>query len=90
MDRITSMAQQVGKRIVEIAGAAAEQSAKLAQIRENVERVTTLGQCNALEARQSAEACGDVSQLAGALDRLVEQFGLRSGSSGERSVARAA
>ncbi len=83
LERITEMARRAGEMIVQIAAAAAEQTASMGMIRENVERMARVEETTAGEARQSAESCSELSQLATKLDALVGEFQLREGGNAE-------
>jgi len=77
LSRITGMAREAGEKIVQIAAAATEQASSMAHIRENVDRMAKLGQSTATEARSTAEACEELSNLAATLYALIGQFHLR-------------
>lgn len=93
LHQIIRMADQVGNMITQIAAAANEQAVTALQVNNNVDQIAELVKESASGAQHSAEACGDLSNLAQRLQGLVAQFrldGQGSTPSFERKMPRPA
>jgi methyl-accepting chemotaxis protein len=76
LQEIIRAAEQVDDMITHIATAATEQSSATQQVNANMEQIAKLVQESSMGAQQSAKACGDLSDLALDLQRLVGRFKL--------------
>ncbi|MGE5111586.1 MAG: methyl-accepting chemotaxis protein [Acidobacteriaceae bacterium] len=76
LQEIIRASEQVDDMITHIATAATEQSSATQQVNANMEQIAKLVQESSMGAQQSAKACGDLSDLALDLQRLVGRFKL--------------
>ena len=76
LNEIIQASEQVNDMITHIATAATQQSAATQQVTANMDQISNLVQEASVGAEQSAKACGDLSDLALDLQRLVGRFKL--------------
>lgn len=76
LNEIIQKSEQVNDMITHIAAAATQQSAATQQVTANMDQIASLVQEASVGAEQSAKACGDLSDLALDLQRLVGRFKL--------------
>jgi methyl-accepting chemotaxis protein len=76
LKQIIHMSEEVGSMITHIATAATEQAGATVEINRNMEQITQLVKESATAAQQSAKACQDLSELAMALQNMVDSFKL--------------
>jgi len=88
LKEIIHMSEQVGEMITHIASAAAEQSSASEEVSINMGQITRLVRESAEGAKQSAQACQDLSGLALDLQKMVGNFKVHG--EGERSSRPAA
>ena len=73
------MSERVGEMITHIASAATEQSSASEAVNRNMEQIANLSRESAEGAKQSAQACQDLSGLALDLQKMVSSFKVDSG-----------
>jgi methyl-accepting chemotaxis protein len=71
---IIQMSEQVGGMVAQIATAASQQQSATDQINSSVSRISSITQQSSANADQTAGACGNLSELASELHRLVGEF----------------
>jgi len=74
LKQIIHMSEQVGEMITHIATAATEQSSASEEVNNNMEQIAKLVRESADGAKQSAQACTDLSGLALDLQKMVGNF----------------
>src|SRR6266700_4127714 len=75
---IIHTAEQVGEMVTHIATAGTQQSATSEHVKERMQQIAVLVNQTATEARNSAQACQGLSELAVDLQKMVANFQLRS------------
>jgi methyl-accepting chemotaxis protein len=76
MQRIIGIARKAGDMVMQIVGAAGEQAAGARSIHDSMEYMARLEETTAREAKESAEGCRHLSELAEKLQGLVNEFQL--------------
>jgi methyl-accepting chemotaxis protein len=79
LKEIIHMSEQVGEMITHIASAATEQSSASEAVNTNMEQIANLARESAEGAKQSAQACQDLSGLALDLQKMVGTFKVDGG-----------
>ena len=74
LSQIIHMSEQVGAMVAQIATAASQQQSATEQINSSVSRISSITQHSSANADQTAGACGNLSELASELHRLVGEF----------------
>ena len=82
LKEIIHMSESVGEMITHIATAATEQSSATEEINKNMDQIAKLVRESADGAKQSAQACQDLSGLALDLQKMVGNFKLGDSQSG--------
>jgi methyl-accepting chemotaxis protein len=77
--QIIRVSEEVGSMITHIASAATQQSGATADINQNMDQIAQLVKESAIASQESAKACHDLSELAGALQDMVGNFKLGEG-----------
>jgi methyl-accepting chemotaxis protein len=84
---IIHTAEQVGEMVTHIATAGTQQSATSEHVKERMQQIAVLVNQTATEARNSAQACQGLSELAVDLQKMVANFQLRSDDGFQRHCA---
>ena len=87
LKQIIHMSEQVGEMITHIATAATQQSSASEEVNNNMEQIARLVKESADGAKQSAQACGDLSGLALDLQKMVGNFKVESNHRGSSRKA---
>jgi methyl-accepting chemotaxis protein len=77
IDAVVQLAQNTEQMVTAIATAAQEQSAASNEVSQTIAAMSGIASESAQASDQTANACKQLAELAGNLDRLVGQFQLR-------------
>jgi len=80
---IIRTAEKVGEMVSYIAAASAQQSNATEEVNANIERISKITREAASGSQQSARACGDLSNMALDLQKMVSQFKLSHNGNGK-------
>jgi methyl-accepting chemotaxis protein len=82
LERIIRESEVLGGMVAQIATAASQQQGAVEQVSVSVSHISDLTQSSSINADQTAGACGNLSQLASELHRLVNAFCVGESSQG--------
>jgi len=74
LKEIIAMSDQLGNMVAQIATAASQQQGASEQITSSISQISGLTQTSSTNADQTSDACGQLSELASELHRLVTEF----------------